>query len=81
MSYVEWLYPDAKDKAGFQVLIKIDGSLGKLNLSFLAELRACGAYLFPSVQNTTHVMQEMDQNYGLSKSLLWQYVQVLMNEA
>jgi hypothetical protein len=37
-------------------------------------------YLFPCVQNTTHVSQEADQNYGHFKSLLRKYVQVLMNE-
>jgi hypothetical protein len=36
---------------------------------------------FECLQNTTHVSQETDQNYGLFKSLLRQYVQVLMNEA
>jgi hypothetical protein len=32
------------------------------------------------VQNTTQITQETDQNYGLFKSLLRQYVQVLLNE-
>ena len=81
MSYVERLYPDAKDEAGFRVLLKIDGGPGRLDLNSLADLRACGVYLFPGVHNTTHVSQETDQNYGLFKSLLRQYVQVLMNEA
>jgi hypothetical protein len=29
-----------------------------------------GVYLFPGVQNTTHVTQETDQNYSEFKSLL-----------
>jgi hypothetical protein len=80
-SYVEQLYPDAKDEAGFRVLLKIDGGPGRLNLNSLAELRACRVYLFPGVQNTTNVSQVTDQNNGIFKSLLRQYVQVLMNEA
>jgi hypothetical protein len=47
MSFVEWLYPDAKDEAGFLVLIIIDGGTGRLDLNSLAELRACVVYLFP----------------------------------
>lgn len=57
-SNVEQLYPDAKDKAGFRVLIKIDDVPGRLDLNSLTELRASGVYyLFPGVQNTTHVSQ------------------------
>ncbi len=37
--------------------------------------------MFPGVQNTMHVSQETDQNCSLFKSLLRQFVQVLMNEA
>jgi hypothetical protein len=35
---------------------------------YLAEKRARGIYLFPGVQNTTQVHQEMDHNYGRFKS-------------
>jgi hypothetical protein len=79
-SYVERLYPDARDQVGRCVLLKIDGGPGRLDLNSLAELRSRGVYLFPGVQNTTHVSQETDQNYGLFKSLLRKYIQVLMNE-
>jgi hypothetical protein len=57
-SNVEQLYPDAKDKAGFRLLIKLDDVPGRLDLNSLTELRASGVYyLFPGVQNTTHVSQ------------------------
>lgn len=46
----------------------------------LAQLRSLGVYLFPGVQNTTHVTQETDQNYGEFKSLLRKHIQVLLNE-
>jgi hypothetical protein len=77
---VERLYPDARDQVDCRVLLKIDGGPGRLDLNSLAELRSRGVYLFPGVQNTTHVSQETDQNYGLFKSLLRKYIQVLMNE-
>jgi hypothetical protein len=79
-SYIERLYPDARDQAGYHVLLKIDGGPGRLDLNSLAELRSRGVYLFPGVQHTTHVTQETDQNYGLFKSMLRKYIQVLMNE-
>jgi len=40
LSYVEQLYPDAKDEDGCQVLIKINGRPSKLDIDALAELRA-----------------------------------------
>jgi hypothetical protein len=45
----------------------------------LADLRCRGVYLFPGVQNTTHVTKETDQNYGLFKSHLRQNIQTLMS--
>ncbi len=64
-SYVERLYLDARDEVGCRVLLKIDGGPGRLDLNSLAELRSRGVYLFPGVQNTTHVSQETDQDYGI----------------
>jgi hypothetical protein len=78
--YVERLYPDASDRAGKRVLVKIDGGPGQLDIQLIAHLRARGIYLFNSVQNTTHVSQETDQNYGLFKSILRKYTQQLINE-
>jgi hypothetical protein len=73
MSYVEPLYPDARDEVGCRVLVKIDGGPGRLDLNSLAELRSRGMYLYPCIQNTTHASQETDQNYGHFKSLLRKY--------
>ncbi len=44
-SYVERLYPDARDQVGCRVLLKIDGGPGRLDLNSLAELRSRGVYL------------------------------------
>ena len=80
LSYVESLYPDAKGEAGCHVIIKLDSEPGHLDMNSLAELLCREVFLFPGVQNTTHVSQETDMNYGLFKSLLCQYRQVLMND-
>jgi hypothetical protein len=77
--YVETLYPDAKDEDGYRVCFKLDGGPGRLNIPMLADLRCKGVYLFPGVQNTTHVTQETDQSYGLFKSQLRQNIQTLMS--
>jgi hypothetical protein len=66
----EMLFPDAADDNDHRVIFKIDGGPGRLNLEMLAELRCRGIYLFAGVPNTTHAMQETDQNYGLFKSQL-----------
>ena len=36
--------------------------------------------LFPGIQDTMHVTQETDQNYGKFKSLLHKHIQQLLNE-
>ncbi len=72
--YAAVLYPDAKDENGYRVCFKIDGGPGRLNIPMLADLRCQGVYLFPFVQNTTHMTQETDQNYGLFKSHLRQNI-------
>ncbi len=61
------------------MLIKIDGWPGHLDFNTLVEMRLHGVYIFPCVQNTTHVTQETDISYGRFKSLLCQYTQVLLN--
>ena len=65
------MYPDAADMNGKRVLIKIDGGPGHLHITALAELcSCCSIYLFPGVQNTMHITQETDHNYGEFKSQL-----------
>ncbi len=56
------LFPHAKDKPGHRVLLKADSGPGWMNLNLLAKLRLLGFVLYPCVPNTTHVMQETDQN-------------------
>jgi len=73
--YINQLYPDTAGMMGKRVLIKIDGGHSYcFDISTLVELRSCGIYLFPGVQNTMHITQEMDQNYGEFKSKLNLYV-------
>jgi hypothetical protein len=67
---IDTLYPDASDTPGCRVLFKTDGGPERLDIKSLAQLRARGCYLFPGVQNTMHVTQETDRNYGQFKSLL-----------
>ena len=63
------LYPDASDIPGKQVAIIVDSGSGCVNADMLAKLRICGFYLIPGVPNTTHVMQAIDKNYGVLKSV------------
>ena len=56
------LFPHAKDKPGHRVLLKVDSGPGWMNLNLLVKLRLLGFVLYPCVPNTTHVMQETDQN-------------------
>jgi hypothetical protein len=68
--YAAILYPDVEDEDGYRACFKIDGGLRRFNIPMLANLQCQGVYSFPGVQNTTHVTQETDQNYGLFKSHL-----------
>ncbi|MGH7955114.1 MAG: hypothetical protein ACREOZ_04055, partial [Gloeomargaritales cyanobacterium] len=80
IQYIEKLYPDAVDVKARRVVIKIDGGPGRLDQSCRTELRTRGVYLFPGVQNTTHITQETDQNYGLFKSIVRSNTQIILNE-
>ena len=62
------LFPDAKDKPGLRVILKVDSGPGRTNLKLLATLRLLGFILYPCVPNTTHVTQETDQCYGPFKT-------------
>ena len=63
------LFPDVQNKKGKRVLIKIDSGPGCTNPELLACLRTLGFVLYPGVPNTTAVLQETDQCYGLFKSI------------
>ena len=43
----------------------------------LAYMRAVGMYCYPGVPNTTHVSQEIDQNYGVFKPVFRENLEVL----
>jgi hypothetical protein len=64
---MKMLYPIVSDNPGSHVLFNIDEGSGCLDIKSLDQLRAKGCYLFPRAQNTTHVMQETDRNYGLQQ--------------
>ena len=62
------LFPDAVDKPGHCILLKVNSGQGQMNLSLLSSLKFLGIVLYPCVPNTTHVMQETDQLYGPFKT-------------
>ena len=62
------LYPNARNRPGHCVMLKVDSGQGRINLNLLARLRRLGFILYPCVPNTTHVTQETDQNYGPFKT-------------
>jgi hypothetical protein len=45
--HVEILFLDAPNNEDHQVIFKVDGGPGRLNIAMLAELRCKGMYLFP----------------------------------
>ena len=63
------LFPDAEDTPQKRVLIKCDGGPGRLDWKMLIELRLKGFYVYTTVPNATHVMQELDISFGLFKIL------------
>jgi len=68
IALVHIIYPDATDKLGERVIVKIDSGPGRTNMELLARLRMIGVYRYPGVPNTTAVSQETDINYGPFKS-------------
>ena len=60
LQMLQALFPDAADVCGKRVMIKCDQQPGRSNLRLLANLRARGVYLFPSVPNSSSVPREMD---------------------
>ena len=74
------LYPDAADVEGRRVIMKVDSGPGRMNIKLIAKLRASGIYLYPSVPNTTAVLQETNQSYGLFKSQIRKTLQQVTND-
>ncbi|CAB9523296.1 unknown protein [Seminavis robusta] len=66
------LYPNAADREGQRLLIKIDSGPGRNNPDCLRKLRARGAHLHPGLPNGTEVGQECDQLFSLLKKLIYQ---------
>ena len=62
------IYPDAEDMKGKLILINIDSGPGWLNMKMILMLRNLGFIWYPSVPNTTSVMQETYQSYGILNS-------------
>ena len=62
------LFPDAKDRKGLRVLLKVDSGPGRLNMALLYMCRRLGFIPYPGVPNTTAVSQETDRNYGPFKT-------------
>ncbi len=60
--------------------MKCDSGPGRLNLELLADLQLDGFILFPGVPNTTVVMQETDQNYGLFKTQYCKNLDAVVDE-
>ena len=54
------LFPDALDKPGCHVLLKVNSGPGRMNLELLASLKLLGIILYPCIPNMMHVMQETD---------------------
>jgi hypothetical protein len=67
MKYVKsfhFLYPYCSDTKGKRICIKCDMGPGRKDPVMLAWCIQQGVDIYPSVPNTTHVTQEMDQVYG-----------------
>jgi len=74
------LYPNTRDKPGHLLLLKCDSGSGRLQVKLLAQLHFLGVYLYPCVPNTTAVMQETDQTYGMFKSQYRVNLKLLVDE-
>ena len=63
------LYPDSQDIPGKRVLIIVDSGPVRYDREMLVSLRYRGFYLMAGFQNTTHVTQPTDRNYGPFKNI------------
>ena len=74
------LYPNAEDKPGKRVMIKVDSGPGRMAKRLLARLRLLGFILYPGVPNTTAVSQETDRNYGPFKTQFRKNLALVVDE-
>jgi hypothetical protein len=70
-------YPDACDKPGKRVLLKMDSGPGRDNLELIVKLCMMGFYLYPSIPNATHVIQEMDDWLGNLKTMFYRNLRLV----
>ena len=80
MNSIVPLYPDARDKPGQRVILKVDSGPGRGNVGLLSKLKLLGFILYPCVPNTTHVTQETDRNYGPFKTQFFINLERLVSE-
>jgi hypothetical protein len=55
------LYPTARDKPGYRVMLKVDSGPGRMNLNLLARLQELGFVIYPGAPNTTCCKDSMLQ--------------------
>ena len=74
---VTLLYTNVANIPGKQVMIKIDGGPGRIQVDMLLYLKLLGVFLYPTIPNNTTVQQETDQNCGLFQSLIQANLKIL----
>ena len=74
------LCPDGAPVKGELVVIKCDSGPGRLNPDLLGYLRYHGFKLYPSIPNTTAVLQETDQSFGSFQLAVRTNLQLLINK-
>jgi len=80
LGYVKY-WPDAMDSPGKRVLILVDDGPGRRDIETLRRARGLGLVLFPAgPPNCTHLLQIMDELYGLFKSRYYENLDVLYQE-
>jgi len=68
--HIHQLYPDVEDTPGKRVLLKAYLGPGRWNTAFRTIARRLGIYFFPGLPNGTELGQEMDQLFGVLKSIM-----------
>ena len=60
-----------------RLIIKVGSDPGRTSLEMLGYICALEVYFYPGFPNTTHVSQEIDQNYGLFNAVFKENLEVL----
>jgi hypothetical protein len=77
---VRFLYLVCSDTKGKRICIKCNMGPGRKDPVLLAWCIQQGVVIYPSVLNTTHVTQEMDQVYGGFKTDYWKSLKELVSQ-